>query len=154
MTLIQVIKAMEAAAMMQPTINMIVRSDIYRINASPERRYGVFSWVQNQHSMPETPDFIRFSFSLFYVDRLTENKKNETEVQSVGIQTLSNIIGLLEEKGLSGQRPVTFDTFTERFTDDCAGVFCYISFLVSVDSMCAEDFADFNNDYNDDFLIF
>lgn len=144
MTLLQVIQAMEAAAISQPSVNMIVRSDVYRINASPERRYGVFAWVQRQHTMTDA-DFVQYSFALFYVDRLTEDRSNETEVQSVGIQTLSNILALLDDRGLSVQRPVTFDTFTERFTDECAGVFCNVTFLLPADSGCAEDFADFND---------
>ena len=86
MTLFETIRAIEAAASRQPSVNMIVRNDVFRLNAAPAARYGVFAWTQQQHVL--TDDLMTFAFSLFYVDRLTEDKRNELEIQSVGVATL------------------------------------------------------------------
>lgn len=154
MTLIEAIREMEAAAMKQPSVNMIVRSDVMRINKAPDRKYGIFAWTQMQHSAATNTDFINYRFSLFYVDRLTENRNNETEVQSVGIQTLDNIIRTLVDSGMEAAG-WTFQPFTERFVDECAGVWSEVTFSVPVSYACADTFPDYSRlDFNNDFLIF
>ena len=153
MTLMETVRTIEAEARLQPSVNMIVRSDVYRISKAPDRRYGIFAWVQQEHSANFTDDFTQFHFSLFYVDRLTEDRKNELEIQSVGIQTLDNIIRGLEGKGVYADS-WTFRAFTERFEDECAGVWCEAVFSVLVSQVCVDTYPDYSEDYNDDFLIF
>lgn len=153
MRLLEFIGVMESAAMEQPSVNMIVRNDVYRISKAPDRRYGIFAWTQMEHRGSWSSDMMKYRFSLFYVDRLTEDRRNEIEVQSVGIETLDNIV-----RGLCGSVDAgdwTFRAFTERFTDECAGAWCDVSFLVPVSRTCADTFPDFSRlDYNNDFLIF
>ena len=154
MTLLETIRAIEAVAQEQPSVNMIVRSDVLRINKAPDRRYGVFAWTQMQHSATSSNDFVNYRFSLFYVDRLTEDRGNETEVQSVGIQTLDNVVRTLTDMGLQADT-WTFHPFTERFVDECAGVWCDVTFSALRAGICTELFtADYGKDFNDDFLIY
>lgn len=153
MTLKQVIKAFEVIASSLPSVNMIVENDIFRLNKYSDARYGVFGWTQGLHSASLDSDFINYSFTFFYVDRLKDNKENQIEIQSVGIETLDNVIRVMESKGLYVDERYTFQTFNQRFLDECAGVFCNLTISVPVSSVCAESFADFNDDFNDDFLI-
>lgn len=141
MTLAEVIRRIEAVASSQPSVNTIVRSDVFRLNTLPSVRYGVFAWTQGQHSTSIDSDFITFNFSLFYVDRLTEDRRNETEVQSIGISTIDNIIRTLDDEGIEAGS-YTFTTFNQRFADDCAGVFTGVSFSVPVSLVCEETFED------------
>ena len=60
MTLIETIREIESAAIRQPSVNMIVRSDVLRINKTPDRRYGIFAWTQMQHSASLDNDFINY----------------------------------------------------------------------------------------------
>ena len=152
MTLLDVIRIMEVTASTQPAVRMLVRNDIFRLNGYPDARYGVFAWTQQQHSVV-SEDLIRYSFSIFYVDRLTENLGNQVEVQSVGIEVLRNIIRSMEEAGCFLANTVTFTTFNQRFLDECAGVFATVAFEVPAGSLCPEEYADFNEDFNEDFLI-
>ena len=155
MTLIQVIKAFEAIASSQPSVNMIVRNDIFRLNACPNARYGVFGWTQGIHSTRVDSNTISYQFTFFYVDRLTEDRSNQIEVQSVGIETLDNIIRDMDAKGLYVDSNYTMQTFNQRFLDECAGVFCNVSISVPAASLCSESFADFVwEDYDDDFMIY
>ena len=154
MTLLETIRIMENVARVQPSVRMIVRNDIFRMNGAPDRRYGVFAWTQQQHSGTIGNDLMSYAFSLFYVDRLTHDRRNELEVQSVGIQTLDNIIRRLNDLGIEAES-WTFQTFNQRFTDECAGVWCNVTFQVPVSLVCAEEFGDYLvSDFNDDFLIY
>lgn len=153
MTLMQVISAVEAAAMRQKSLRMIVRNDIFRLNTYADARYGVFGWTQGQHSGSAADDLMSWSFTFFYVDRLTEDGGNETEVQSVGIETLRNIIAALRGAGLEADS-WTFETFTQRFMDECAGVFCSVTLTAPIGWTCEETWPDFRrSDFNKDFLI-
>lgn len=155
MTLQQVIKAFEVVASQQPSVNMIVQNDIFRLNSKSDARYGVFGWTQGQHSSSADSSFFTYSFTFFYVDRLKNDRSNEIEVQSVGIQTLDNILRKLEDLDIFVSSSYSFQTFNQRFLDECAGVFCNVSLQVPVDSLCSESFADFlKTDFNDDFMIF
>ena len=155
MTLQQVIKAFEVVASQQPSVNMIVRNDIFRLNSKSDARYGVFGWTQGQHSTSADSSMFTYSFVFIYVDRLKNDRSNEIEVQSVGIQTLDNILRKLEDLDIFVSSSYSFQTFNQRFLDECAGVFCNVSLQVPVSSICSESFADFlKTDLNDDFMIF
>lgn len=150
MTLMQLIQTLERVAMNQPDIRMIVRNDVFRINSAPSLQYGVFAWTQGQHT-GSTQGQSSFSFSLFYVDRLKEDLSNQVEVQSVGCETLSNIVRTLEEYDIE-VGSYTLQTFNQRFTDECAGVFCNVTLSVMPSYGCAETYP--VNEINEDFLIY
>lgn len=154
MTLLETIKAMEVIASHQPSIKMVVENDIFRLNAKADARYGVFAFVQREHSTSIDSNFITYAFTLFYVDRLKNDRSNQIEIQSVGIQTLDNIIRAMDEIGIYTETSYSFQVFNQRFTDECAGVFCNVNLSVPVGSACPETFADFNSDFNDDFMIY
>ena len=153
MTLSQVIHIIEVAAGGLPTIHSIVRNDIFRLNTFPDAKYGVFGWTQGQHASEMGSSFITYRFTFFYIDRLTHDLANQVEIQSVGIQTLDNLIRILENNGIYNASETTYTTFNQRFQDECAGVFASVAFQVPVQGLCGETFADFNEDFNDDFAI-
>lgn len=142
MTLLQTIQALELVASQQPGIHMIVENDIFRLNAVSDARYGVFGWTQGQHSSSIDASTITYNFSLFYVDRLTSDKSNQVEIQSVGIETLDNILRMLDEMGIFVDTSYTFTTFNQRFLDECAGVFCNVALTTPLSFSCPEDFAE------------
>ena len=96
---------------------------------------------------------VTFNFTFFYIDRLRADKKNELEIQSVGIQVLDNIIRSLEAKTVYAESKYTFTTFNQRFLDECAGVFTNVALTVPLSDLCEETYADFNDDFNEDFTI-
>lgn len=147
MTLAQVIDIFEKVAMQQPSINMIVRNDVFRINTSPSLKYGVFAWTQGQHS-GSIAGMTSYAFSFFYVDRLKEDLSNQVEVQSAGCETIGNILRALEEYDIEVGN-YTMQTFNQRFTDECAGVFCNVTLSVPQVSACPETYGE-----RTDFLIY
>lgn len=154
MTLKQTIRLIETVASNQPSVNMIVENDVFRLNSYADARYGVFAFTQGQHSTTADDNFLQVQLTLFYVDRLNSTRSNQIEVQSVGIETLDNIVRRLDDIGISTVGGYTFTTFNQRFLDECAGAFCTASFLVPAGGLCPESFGDFNDDFNDDFLIY
>jgi hypothetical protein len=144
MTLFQLVKTLEDVAADQPTIRTIVRNDVFRINSAPSLKYGVFAWLQGQHSGNVSSSLMSYQFTLFYVDRLTEDGGNQVEIQSTGCQTLTNIIRSLEDKGVYADS-FTLQPFNQRFTDQCAGVFANVTFQIPATSMCSEDNVDNNS---------
>lgn len=153
MTLLETIKAMEVIASKQPSINMIVENDIFRLNAKADARYGVFAFVQGEHSTAIDTNVVTYAFTLFYVDRLKNDRSNQIEIQSVGIQTLDNIIRTLDEMGICADNDYSFQVFNQRFVDECAGVMCRVSLSVPLTGICSDQFADFSDDFNEDFYI-
>lgn len=153
MNLLQTINALEAQASFQPTIHSIVRNDVFRLSSIPDARYGVFAWLQGEHRTQTDGDFTEFNFTLFYVDRLTFDKKNEVQIQSVGIETLENILLALEARGIFAQEH-TFRTFNQRFADECAGVFCNVILEVPKNALCADDFTETDGTTLNDVIIY
>lgn len=156
MTLLQVIRAIEVTAAAQPSVSCIVRNDVFRLNAYQEARYGAFAWLQGEHFTSEEEGLIRYSFTLFYVDRLTPNHGNEIEVQSTGMETLQNVLRSLAALGVY-PTDYSFRTFNERFHDECAGVFCTVTLEAQKEGLCPEAYEnealkpDFQMAFNDDY---
>lgn len=140
MTLLGTIKNLELVASAQPAVKMVVENDIFRLNTYADAKYGVFAFTQGQHSASVDGSLMSYSFSLFYVDRLLNDRSNQIEVQSVGVQTIDNIIKSLEARGIFCDTSYAFTTFNQRFLDECAGVFCSVTFSVPA-ATCAEDYA-------------
>ena len=153
MTLTDTIRKIEAVAGAIPSVASIVRNDIFRLNSLPDAEYAVFGWTQGQHTASVQSSLVTFNFTFFYIDRLRADKRNEMEIQSVGIQVLDNIIRTLDENGIYSENTYTFTTFNQRFLDECAGVFTNVALQVPLSELCAETYADFNDDFNEDFAI-
>lgn len=123
-----------------PNINTVVLSDIFELNSKPDVDYSVFAIIQDTHRQDD--DFFYFNFVLYYVDRLLNDKSNQLEIQSHGIQLLSTVISKIEELGLIVNHDVvqtTYQTFTQRFSDECAGVFARVEIMVPVDCQIPYD---------------
>lgn len=154
MTLLDVIRAVETAALRQPAVGMVCRHDVYRLNAIPAPRYAAFAWLQGDHAADIASGLIRYSFTLFYADRLTHDRGNLAEVQSAGVEVLRSVLSELDGEGVYVSGSPAFTPFREKFLDECGGVFCRVTFEVPAGGTCPdpETAADFNSDFGADFL--
>ena len=139
-TLIQAIRALEGIAAAQPAVNTVIGNDVFEINATPDVRYGVFAWTQGQHREDLDAGFLVIALTLFYVDRLTADAANRLEVQSVGVQVIGNILRVAEEAGIFPVGEVRYNTFNQKFVDECAGVFASVDLQVPLDWLCPDDY--------------
>lgn len=154
MTLRDITRALNVSAMSQPNTHMIVEHDVFRINESVTQKYGIFAWLEGTHRL--NADTSDYSFTLFWVDRLTADNGNEMQLRSEGVETLRNIIRRMEERYNVVASIPTLHTFTQRFVDLCAGAYAEVTFTAPNTSICedASGNGDYNFDYNADFLIF
>ena len=136
MTLAETIKMIEVVASKQPSVNMIVRNDVFRLNTIPTAKYGVFAWTQQQHTAPADGDTLRVSLTLYYVDRLNEDASNRLEVQSMAVQVLTNIIRGLSGRGVWQTGDAALRTFDQKFLDVCAGAFATLTLAAPYDTLC------------------
>jgi len=138
MTLQETIKLLEYIAQLQPNINGVVESgDIFDLNKEEyEQKYSAFCVTQNTHQIGL--DFTTYSFTLFYVDRLTLDKTNKIEVQSTAVQFFQNFIKTINDKvpELNINRG-EITTFTERFSAECAGAWMRCDITTPNISLCA-----------------
>jgi len=137
--LIEFVKLIRSVAAAQPAINQIVDNDVYKLNSLKDAEYSVFAWQQRQHT--EEVDFWLFSFQFFYLDRLTQDGGNELETQSIALDILSNIIGTIVSIGGGEIELVTnptYQPFTQKFKDECAGAYATVTFRVAKECICEE----------------
>jgi hypothetical protein len=142
MTLFEFVKVMEAIAAQQPSINEIIPGDVYILNSKKDAEFGVFSWQHRQHQeLSDNPDYRLYSFTIFYVDRETQDGSNILEAQSVGMEVLSNIIKTITETlEINVYGSIIYQPFEQRFSQECAGCYANVTFLVPVDCICPEEY--------------
>lgn len=161
MTLFEVFNVINKVAVQQPNINTIVNTgNIFDLNTENwQIKYGAFCVQQEEHI--QDGDFITYSFNLFFVDRLTDDRRNKLMIQSNAITTLMNIVnGLRDIEILDTDANITYQVFTERFAAECAGAYCRINITSDI-PYCYDEFinrvnmiiGDFNYDFSNDYFI-
>ena len=69
MKLYDVVNEILQVASAQPSVRTSLEGSVYQLNETKDVLYGAFVATQGQHTMED--GFIRYNFTLFYVDRLT-----------------------------------------------------------------------------------
>lgn len=134
MTLKDIIRNIERIAKAQPPIKTIVPNDVFKLSQNASARYGVFSYTQLSHRGGVNDMWKTYNFRLFYVDRLTNDESNITDIQSEGVEILDNIIRQLADVDGIEVGSYTFTPFTQRFADLCAGVYVEVSVMALRDN--------------------
>lgn len=120
------------------SVNEVNEGDVYEILNSKQHRYPSIiltpQTVTSTNSDTETLNAI-----LFFVDRLTDTQENKIMIQSQGISVLRQILEKCAEENIFDIESYTFTPFTEKFTDECAGVFVNITVNYTIDFICSED---------------
>ena len=140
MTLLEIIDLIKSTALNQPNVNSAVEGDLYDyMNANPDISYSVVFLTQQTHR--ETEGFFHYNFYIFYVDRLQSDlESNRALIQSGGIRVLSNIIRTVCDSIDMEVPDVTYVPYSQRFSDECAGVYASVEFTVPIDDICAEEY--------------
>lgn len=129
MTLKQLIYNILEIAKEKPNIRTAKEGNVYDLNSMPDVEYNVFWLTQGQHRVDEQE--ITYNFNMFYISRLTDDFGNKVDIHSDGIVELNNIINtIVEELDCEVEYPLSFTTFNQRFSDECAGVFVSVNILV------------------------
>jgi hypothetical protein len=140
MTLREIIKTIEHYAGLYTNANYIVESgNIYDISKNNyEMKFPAFCCSQEP---PHTyrGEMIQYSFVLLFTDRLTNNRSNTIEVESTAIDVLAKTISALSKLSMIDiEYDTDINTFTERFSEECAGAYINIKVTTTLDSICEE----------------
>lgn len=140
MTLYQVVKGLEEIALEHPNIRTADDGSVYDImNANPSVKYGAFVVTQTTHRQNEQFDY--YGLVIFFIDRLVDNLDgNRLQIQSIGKQVLGNIINTFCNENDVDVPSVTFTPFTQRFADECAGMYANLELEIIKDNICDEEF--------------
>ena len=138
MTLFDIVRNLQAIAAQEPSVRSVSDGDIYdALNAAVDIKYGCFHITQDTHTT--NGDLDVWGLNLFYIDRLLDNGENRLSIQSAGITILENVLrNFADTFGAEYMNNIVYTPFTQRFKDNCAGVFCKISVSTVMDNLCAE----------------
>lgn len=120
-----------------PTVQEYNEGDIYNYSNTGEHKYPfVFLTIESVEEGELNSQTL--TGSLFYVDRLLNDSSNRLMVQTAAISTLKILTGKIADNISGEMEVVSYQPFTEKFADWCAGAFCEFSFTYITDSECGE----------------
>lgn len=137
MTLYEIISSFQKIALTQPNILTAKNGNVYDImNNTPSNKYGVFVVTQNTHSSDENTD--TYGLTLYCIDRLDDTlEDNRLSIQSICKEQLENIIKTFCDMYELDIPEVNYTPFTQKFVDECAGVYAQFS-IVLYGSSCLD----------------
>lgn len=141
MTLEETIRTLEAIALQQQSVAMVIDNDIFKLNTIPNAKYAVFAYTQGEHLTSVSGDLATYRLTLFYVDRLLADKSNQTQIQSTGTQVLRNILTMMSELDFQVDN-MPIQPFTQQFVDECAGVYCSVAIGAANGCECMPGFTE------------
>ena len=119
-----------------PNINSTFIGDVYELNHRNDVDYCAFVITQGTHRVNSDDETIDYTLNLFYVDRLTADEGNRTQIHSSGIDFMNSMlraaIRAVEKLGVTVVEQ-TVNVFNERFNDVCAGVYAGVVFRCNID---------------------
>ena len=113
-------------------INSTFIGDVYELNHRNDVDYCAFVITQGTHRVNSDEDYIDYTLNLFYVDRLTADESNRTQIHSSGIDFMNSMLRAVEKLGVTVVEH-TENVFNERFNDVCAGVYATVVFRCEID---------------------
>lgn len=141
MSLYELIYTIKNIALKQPNVRFFGEGNIYSLlNATPSVEYDAVILTQGQHT--QDSQFNYFDFNIFFVSRLVDDlESNRLQAQSIGIEVITNIVQyLIDVYDLETNGNITFNTFSEKFADECAGCYGKITFVVEKELYCGEEY--------------
>ena len=108
--------------------------DVYTINGK-ENRFACF--VATPMNAVKESGIIRYTYVLYYIDRLTKDEANIDYVQSDAVSVLKGIIDFLGENGIEVNDGYEFTLFKQQFSDWCAGAYVSVD-LSTADNDCSD----------------
>ena len=134
----EIIKIIKNISLALPDVQSFYTGDVYEVNADQSVKYSSVVLTNQEHSFDNINDKFQYNFILFYIDRLTDDEANRTDVHTAAVSALKNIVRHLEDYDVI-INDFKFNLFRERFNDSCAGAYASLSVDVE-DNDCNEDF--------------
>lgn len=123
----ELIRYIENVCIQHPYVNSFFYG-IYQAHETPDICYGAI--ILTPGEVVTTRNTTDFSFNIMYIDRLTNDRANITQVQSEAIDAIRVILSVIAEdsKVIDYEQSVTLNVFTDQFADNVAGAVGRIEF--------------------------
>ena len=130
MTYLQIINLIKDTALAQPNVNSVVR-EFLELNREDAKYSAVVIQDRdgNRDRIAEQ-DYVTYTWHLGYVDRLTYDESNRDDIISTGINIINNIVNTIRNTWFPELEVSIVDrinTFDQRFTAQCAGVYVVLA---------------------------
>lgn len=134
----EIIKIIKNISLALPDVQSFYTGDVYEVNADQSVKYSSVVLTNQEHQFDNINDKFQYNFILFYIDRLTDDEANRTDIHTAAVSALKAIVRHLEDYNVI-INDFKFNLFRERFNDSCAGAYASLSVDVE-DNDCNEDF--------------
>ena len=139
MTLYDLIHKLKDIALRLPNVRTFAEGSVYDVmNGKNNIEYDCIVLSQDTHRADES--FNYFTFNIFYISRLVSDmEENRLQVQSLGIEVLNNLFNILSDKyDIEIENNIQYNPFTQKFVDECCGVYASLVLNVPKEFLCAE----------------
>ena len=150
-TYLQILNIIKDTALAQPNVNSVVREflDLNREDA----KYSaiVIQDRDGSRDRTEEQDYITYTWHLGYVDRLTYDESNRDDIISTGINIIDNIMNTIRNTWFPELEVSIVDrinTFNQRFTAQCAGVYVVLAVNAQVSDCVDSESTDLYDTYD------
>lgn len=138
MNLFQLIHTIKNTAGKANLVSSVKDGDVYENLNSGTQTYPVVNVTIDNITKDETGTS-SVTMNIFYIDRLEDNNRNKTQVQSSAVTVLEQIMNKLEDEQAFNFTSKTFYPFTEKFADLCAGSYVTCTLDLQLDTLCDND---------------
>lgn len=135
----EIVKIIKNISLALPDVQSFYTGDVYEVNADQSVKYSSIVLTNQEHQFDNINDRFQYNFILFYIDRLTDDEANRTDVHTAAVSALKNIVQHLEDYNVI-INDFKFNLFRERFNDQCAGAYATLSVEVE-DNDCTDGFS-------------
>ena len=150
-TYLQILNIIKDTALAQPNVNSVVREflDLNREDA----KYSAIVIQDRDGSRDRTEEqnYITYTWHLGYVDRLTYDESNRDDIISTGINIINNIVNTIRNTWFPELEVSIVDrinTFDQRFTAQCAGVYVVLAVNAQVSDCVDSESTDLYDTYD------
>ena len=151
MTYLQIINTIKDTALAQPNVNSVVR-EFLDLNREDAKYSAVV--IQDRDGSRDRiveQDYITYTWHLGYVDRLTYDESNRDDIISTGINIINNIVNTIRNTWFPELEVSIVDrinTFDQRFTAQCAGVYVVLAVNAQVSDCVDSESTDLYDTYD------
>ena len=151
MTYLQILNTIKDTALAQPNVNSVVR-EFLDLNREDAKYSAVV--IQDRDGSRDRiaeQDYITYTWHLGYVDRLTYDESNRDDIISTGINIINNIVNTIRNTWFPELEVSIIDrinTFDQRFTAQCAGVYVVLAVNAQVSDCIDSESTDLYDTYD------
>ena len=151
MTYLQILNIIKDTALAQPNVNSVVR-EFLDLNREDAKYSAVV--IQDRDGSRDRiveQDYVTYTWHLGYVDRLTYDESNRDDIISTGINIINNIVNTIRNTWFPELEVSIVDrinTFDQRFTAQCAGVYVVLAVNAQVSDCIDSESTDLYDTYD------